>query len=209
MGGNSYAPNSGTKVIKLVLNSGSWLDPSTIKIQFDVNKLGIAPLRTLSGAWSFIRRLRCLVGGVVVEDIDNYARVHQMFDVLQSEHVRNNEAIENFGRRYDDQETKALLKNPAVKVSGTITEPTFLSEYISIRPGETKTVCFTPLSGIASQSKFIPLRYCHITYELEICSNLWDPIISPLDPRWDETASVEFQAALATTIQIIRQNGKL
>ena len=195
MGGNSYAPNSGTKVIKLVLNSGSWLDPSTIKIQFDVNNLGDAPLRTLSGGWSFIRRLRCLVGGVVVEDIDNYARVHQMFDVLQSEHVRNNEAIENFGRRYDDQETKALLKNPAVKVDGTIIQPTFLNEYISIRPGETKTVCFTPLSGIASQSKFIPLSYCPITYELEICSNLWDPIISPLDPRWDETASVEFQAA--------------
>ena len=81
MGGNSYAPNSGTKVIKLVLNSEGWLDPSTIKFQFDVQNLSNASLRALSGGWSFIRRLRCLVGGVVVEDIDHYARTHQMLCV--------------------------------------------------------------------------------------------------------------------------------
>ena len=58
MGGNAYAPNSGTKVIKLVLNSESWLDPSTIKIQFDVQNLSNAPLRALSGGWSYIRKIK-------------------------------------------------------------------------------------------------------------------------------------------------------
>ena len=61
MGGNAYAPNSGTKVIKLVLNGEGWLDPSTVKFQFDVQNLDSAhPLRTLSGGWSFFRRLRVL-----------------------------------------------------------------------------------------------------------------------------------------------------
>jgi hypothetical protein len=103
--------------------------------------------------------------------------------------VRNNEEIEGFGMRFDSRDTKALIAAPVVKVSGTITEPTFLDTYISIPPGDSKTVCFTTLSGIASQSKFIPLRYCPITYELEICSNIYDPIISPADPRWDSTES--------------------
>ena len=49
MEGYAYAPISGTKVIKLVLNSESWLDPSTIKIQFDVQNLSNTPLRALSG----------------------------------------------------------------------------------------------------------------------------------------------------------------
>ena len=30
MGSNVYAPNSGTKVIKLVLSGDGWLDPSTV-----------------------------------------------------------------------------------------------------------------------------------------------------------------------------------
>ena len=125
MGGNSYAPNSGTKVIKLVLNSEGWLDPSTIKVQFDVQNLSNTPLRALSGGWSFIRRLRCLVGGVVVEDIDHYARTHQMFDVLQSEHVRNNEEAEGFGHRFDSRDTKALIADPSVKVGGQLPNQLF------------------------------------------------------------------------------------
>ena len=98
MGGNAYAPNSGTKVIKLVINGDSWLDPSTVKIQFDLQNLnGTVPLRTLSGGWSFFRRLRVLCQGQLIEDIDLYNHCHQMFDVLQSEHVRNNEDVEGFG----------------------------------------------------------------------------------------------------------------
>ena len=59
MGGNAYAPNQGTKVIKLVLNGEGWLDPSTVKIMFDLQNLnGSQPLRTLSGPWAFFRRLR-------------------------------------------------------------------------------------------------------------------------------------------------------
>ena len=185
MGGNAYAPNSGTKVIKLVINGDSWLDPSTVKIQFDLQNLsGTIPLRTLSGPWSMFRRLRVLCSGQLIEDIDLYSHCHQMFDVLQSEHVRNNEETEGFGVRYDSRASKALIKHPVEVGSGSIIDMPFLSNYVSVAAGDTKTVCFTPLSGIISQGKMIPIRYCPLTFELEVCDNLYDPIISPGDPRW-------------------------
>ena len=49
MGSNIYAPNQGTKVVKLLINGDGWLDPSTFKIQFDVRNLETQPLRTISG----------------------------------------------------------------------------------------------------------------------------------------------------------------
>ena len=95
-----------------------------------------------------------------------------------------NEEVEGFGHRFDSRDTKALIAAPVVKVGGAITDPTFSEKYVSITPGDSRTLCFTLLSGIASQSKFIPLRYCPITFELEICSIIYDPIITPADPRW-------------------------
>ena len=35
----------------------------------------------------------------------------------------------------------------------------------------------------------IPIKYCPLTFELEVCNQLYDPIISPSDPRWDATAA--------------------
>ena len=145
MGGNSYSSTGGTRVIKMVLNGEGWLDPSTVKINIEIANLnGSQPLRTLSGPWAFFRRLRVLCQGQLIEDIDYYNKVHQMFDVLQSEHVRNNEDIEGFGHRYDSKASKALIAAPAVKVGGTITEPTFLNQYVSIGPGDKSSMFYSP-----------------------------------------------------------------
>ena len=35
-GSDTYSPSSGVKVIKLKMNGTDWLDPSTVKIQFDI-----------------------------------------------------------------------------------------------------------------------------------------------------------------------------
>ena len=61
----------------------------------------------------------------------------------------------------------------------------FLSNYYSISAGDTKTVTFTPLAGILSQSKMIPLKYCPLTFEFEVCNDVKDPIISPATPGWN------------------------
>ena len=43
-GSNEYTP-SGTKLIKLVCASDGWLDPLTLRVQFDVNnKMLVTPL---------------------------------------------------------------------------------------------------------------------------------------------------------------------
>ena len=47
-----------------------------------------------------------------------------------------------------------------------------------ITGGDFQTVCWKPLSGLLSQSKFIPLRYCPITIELELVSDYTTPIVS-------------------------------
>ena len=186
MGSNIYAPNSGTKVIKLVINGDGWLDPSTVKVQFDLKNLNAGqPLRTLSGPWSSFRRMRVLCQGQLLEDIDWYNRTHQMFHVLQSKHVRDNEDIEGFEHRYDSPEIKDILQTPFVSVNG-VTTAKIASKWISVMMGSTKTVTFTPLSGLLSQGKMLPLRYCPLTIELEVVNNLWEPIISDQDPNWSE-----------------------
>ena len=86
-GGNAYSPN-GVKVVKVQLNGEGWLDPSTLRFGYTLQNLDVAnghELRTLSGPWSFFRRMRITCGGQVVEDLDNYARTHEMFEVLSPE----------------------------------------------------------------------------------------------------------------------------
>ena len=84
MGSNIYSVN-GTKVIKLLITGDAWMDPSTFRVMFDLvnNETGDdKQLRVLGGPWTFFKRLRILCNGTIVEDIDDYARVHEMFSVL-------------------------------------------------------------------------------------------------------------------------------
>ena len=86
-GGNSYSP-TGVKVIKVALNSDQWMDPSTVKLFFTTTNTttltadsDLVPLTP--GPWCFFRRLRIICGGQIVEDIDYYNRVHEMFHEMK------------------------------------------------------------------------------------------------------------------------------
>jgi hypothetical protein len=67
------------------------------------------PLRVLSGPWCMIRRIRIMCQGVAIEDLDFYARLHQMFDVMRSKHVRKNEAAEAFDNSFDEDTFRDYL----------------------------------------------------------------------------------------------------
>ena len=72
-GSNIYSPKSGQKIIKIQLTGDNWLDPSTVRVMFDlVNKDkttdGHKQLRPLGPCHAFFRRCRLLCGGQVVED---------------------------------------------------------------------------------------------------------------------------------------------
>ena len=84
-GSNIYSC-TGTKLIKIQLTGDSFMDPSTFRVMFDlVNTESDAAkeLRDLGGPGSFFRRARLLCGGICIEDIDDYARVQAMFQLLQ------------------------------------------------------------------------------------------------------------------------------
>ena len=131
-GGNDYSPN-GVKVIKIQLTGDSWLDPSTVKLFFDITNNTTLTTNSklqpvLSGAWGFFRRLRVLCGGQIIEDIDNYGRIHEQFDIMKPSEKRRNDAIEGFG-----------------------SPPDMLGK------GDMRTVCFAPLSGLLGQDKCLPI----------------------------------------------------
>ncbi len=185
-GSNIYTARS---LIRVVLTGNNdWLDPSTLRIMFDLrNTDGAATkrLRPIGGPWSFFRRMRVLMGGTLVEDIDNYARTHQMFNQLTAQDSRNNKMVEGFGPELDISEAASTINNP----NGAAP-----SLYPGIKGGQSKTVLFKPLSGIFSQNKYIPLKYSGpIIIELELCSDSGDPVI--LADAGQSTATQYFVAA--------------
>lgn len=178
-GSNYYSPSSGSKLIKIALTGKDWLDPTTFRVAFDVVNdgtyaaavpvVGTNPaipevdqrLRPLSGPWCMLRRVRLLAGGQVVEDVDYYSRVHEMFDVLTSTHSRINESVEGFGRLWDEH-----------------AQPTEAT-YLGIRGNDRQTVCFKPLLGLLNQTKFLPLQYLQsLSLELELVDNAADSVVA-------------------------------
>jgi hypothetical protein len=165
-GSNIYKTNSGTKVIRFVLTNDNWLDPSTVRVMFNlVNNDATATkmLRTISGAWSFFRRIRIMCQGTLIEDFD-YNRTHEMFEVLTSLHNRDNDDIENFGYRADTVGPDTA--HTVVTLPGI--------------PGTShQTVGFKLCAGILNQPKMLPLKYMPLTIELELVNNTNDPIVTP------------------------------
>ena len=96
-------------------------------------------LRPLGAVHAFFRRLRITRSGVVIEDIMDYNRVHEMFDILASPQARLITKAEGFGNNTDNK---------------NIVDPNTLLGIHS-----QMTVCLKPLSGILMQSKYIPLRH--------------------------------------------------
>jgi len=162
-GSNTYSASAGTKVIRFRLaGDGSWLDPSTFRIMFDVvnadNEPNVKRLRPIGKAHAFFRRLRISVRGQIIEDIDNYNRVSEMFHTLQTPHSRANDMVEEFGYNVDIAFLNSVAKFPGI---GQVSQ----------------TVMFQPLCGIFQQTKYLPLRYAPLEIELELADVL-DPIIN-------------------------------
>lgn len=172
-GGNQYS-TTGVRVIRFNLTgTDAWLDPTTVKIAMDVVNTDGTParlLRPLVGGHGFFSRARVYAGGALLEDIFDWGRFSQMFNLLQPHRKRINDFIEGFGGE------KPFI--PAAVAGGVVT-PSQLStptDADTIAGGGRKTVMFSPALGIFIQNKFLPLRYVNIQLELELCVNQLDPI---------------------------------
>ena len=161
-GSNIYKTQSGTKVLKIVLNSNDWLDPSTVRLMFDVKNTDATAghdLTTISGPWSFWRRLRIMCGGTLIEDFD-YAKTHELYCTLKPKEERQNDNIEGFGYQAGTMDTHNRTTMPGIP------------------PNSYRTVSMSILSGVLNQPKFLPLRYMSggLSFEFELCSDMLDPI---------------------------------
>ena len=164
-GSNIYQSGSGARVIRINLMGEGWLDPSTVRLSYTlVNNEGASKvLRPLSGPWSFFRRARCLVGGAIVDDVDYYNRVHEMLHILTSKANRDNDSIEGFGGRWDDDE------NYTTKWTADYTA--------RVEPNSSRAVSFKPLFGLLNQPKYIPLMWSPLMFEFEVVNDATDAIV--------------------------------
>jgi hypothetical protein len=167
-GSNIYQSGSGARVIRMNLTGEGWLDPSTVRLTYTLvnNETTEAKyLRVISGPWGFFRRARCLVGGAIVDDIDYYNRVHEMLHILTSKPNRDNDSVEGFGHRWDDD---VMYKN--------WTTSTAITQSASIKGGSSRSVSFKPLFGLLNQQKYIPLMWSPLMFEFEVVNGATDAI---------------------------------
>ncbi len=138
-GSNSYSSQAGTRVIRFKLSAEGWLDPSTVRFFFDVVNNdpsgGAKKLRPLGAVHAFFRRLRVTMRGVVIEDIADYNRFHEMFSVLQTSGSRLNDSNDGLGYGIDISKMNTLTEFPGIT--------TF------------QTVCFKPLCRIFIQTIYL------------------------------------------------------
>ena len=169
-GSNIYQSGTGARVIRINLTGDGWLDPSTVRLVYTLRNNAGQALRVIGGPWSFFRRVRCLVGGAIVDDVDFYNRVHEMLHILSSKNNRDNDDIEGFGYRWDSDYNYSQY-DTAAHARAALT---------GIAANSYRTVSFKPLIGLFSQSKYIPLMWCPLTLEFEIVSSATDAIGSTI-----------------------------
>ena len=168
-GSNVYT-TTGTRVVRFLLNGedGTWVDPTSIRVQYDlVNKDTAKVLRTLGGPHLFFRRARLMCNNALVEDIQDYNRFHEMMDSMKPDAVRDNIDIEGFHSRWDDQFNRSSHAWSEDSMKG-------------ILANGKQTVSFKPYLGLFNQSKLIPIKQAPLILELEVVNNMEDPIISPI-----------------------------
>ena len=165
-GSNVYSSRNGTRVMKFRINGEGWLDPSTVRVMFDVVNTDGDDTKTLKPiglCHGFFRRLRLSVRGQIIEDIQDFNRVSHMFNLFESPETRFNDMCEGFG--YHDD----------------IDQLTGIEDLAGIPAGSYQTIMFKTLCGLFNQAKYLPLRCMPIELELELAD--WDaPIITDLSP---------------------------
>jgi len=161
--GNEFSP-TGVKILRFTISGTGWLDPRSVRFQFKLNNRDNVNNMYFINALphNFFRRMRILMGGTLIEDIDYYNRVVNMLHTLYPAEKRLNDAVEGFGLMYGQ------------------TAPTFtsLTDSPLLLAGQSRVVLFPLLSGLLSQEKYLPLRFTQgIQIELEVVNQYVDAVL--------------------------------
>jgi hypothetical protein len=216
-GSNIYHSGSGLVSSVSISPGEGRLDPSTVRLSYTlVNNEGTAAkiLRPLSGPWSFFRRARCLVGGAIVDGIDYYNRVREMLHILTSKANRDNDSLEGFGARWDDDASWSTWNTEYGAIVDDVDYYNRVHETLHILTSEanrdndelegfgsrwdndefwgkwngntnfgeipangSRSVCFKPLFGLLNRPKYIPLMRSPLTLEFEVVNGATDPLV--------------------------------
>ena len=151
-GSDTYQSDTGVKVIRINLTGAAqeWLDPSSVRVSFDLTNKGQEDLQPISGPWAFFSRCSIRVLGTLVEDLQQYGLTYQVFSNGLTADARQREMDLSFG--------------------GIINATTDGEEPEVIPAGETRTVSMNLLSGLFSgQNKYLWISAMGpITIELEL-----------------------------------------
>ena len=134
-------------------------------LQFDLvnnEASGTKRIRPISSGHSFFRRLRVMAGSSVLEDINDYNKVAELFEnVMKPAQDRENDDVEGFGYHHGD----GITADPAT-TNG-------------VARGQRKTVSFRPLCGILRQPKYLCLKYVgSLTFEFELVNSADDVVLA-------------------------------
>jgi len=136
-------------------DAGGWLDGGTLRLIFTLtNNHATAGLDLIGNASAgvMIRRLRIIANGsAVIEDIESYNRVFQMFSELLPPQRRFTNSLEAWGDQDGHQGTLGLPQSTQ-----------------DIPADSSRQVCVQLLSSILSQGKLLPLAMLPLTIELEL-----------------------------------------
>ena len=157
----SFAPQSasnfkpsGSRLMRFSLaDEQGFLDGATVRLIFKITNLSTTGALTplVDSPASMFRRLRILCNGSgVVEDVEQYNRVHQMFSQLLPSQRRMNNITESWGG-----------SNAASTLSAA-------GAGASIPADSERTVVVHLMSSFLSQGKMIPLSLIPAVLELEL-----------------------------------------
>ena len=146
-GGNDYS-TAGVRVMKFNINGDQWLDPSTFKVQFRLNKSNQATPGVIHpihyNPAIFFSRARLIVGGVVVEDINDFDRLSCMLAELKSEEEQHQIACQGFGYEVNGDTANRNLFNHKAESFTTA-----------------RVVCFSPMLRILIKRSLFPFVMLH------------------------------------------------
>ncbi len=157
----SFAPQSasnfkpsGSRLMRFSLaDEQGFLDGGTVRLIFKITNLNVTGSLTpmTDSPASMFRRLRILCNGSgVVEDVEQYNRVHQMFSLMLPAQRRMNDICESWG---------------GTGAASTLSQPALGAP---IPPDSERTVVVHLMSSFFSQGKYIALSLIPAILELEL-----------------------------------------
>ena len=150
---SNFTPN-GVRLLRYSLaDQSGWLEGNTLRLVMTIHNATANPLRpVVDSPASMFRRVRLIGNGsAMIEDIEEYGRVHEMFSLLQSSERRYNAHAEGWG---STDVTSSTFNDPGRP------DP--------IPGNSARTVVVKLLSSFLTQGKAIPLNMVPVVIELEL-----------------------------------------